>query len=90
MAHYVQTKSLLPSTNFAWRRNMTWSCFQRTAKALFCVAILGLALNTARAADTNGRIKGTVTDATNAVIPGATVTATNVQTGHFAVPGGFI
>ncbi|MGD0647746.1 MAG: carboxypeptidase regulatory-like domain-containing protein [Acidobacteriaceae bacterium] len=60
---------------------MTWSCFQRTVKALFCVAILGLALNTARAADTNGRIKGTVTDATNAVIPGATVTATNLQTG---------
>jgi hypothetical protein len=60
---------------------MTWSCFQRTAKALFCVAILGLALNTARAADTNGRIKGTVTDATNAVVPGATVTATNTETG---------
>jgi hypothetical protein len=60
---------------------MTWSSFQRTAKALFCVAILGLALNTAHAVDTNGRIKGTVTDATNAVIPGATVTATNLQTG---------
>ena len=35
----------------------------------------------AHAADTNGRIKGTVTDSTNAVIPGATVTATNLQTG---------
>ena len=60
---------------------MTWSCFQRSAKALFCVAILGLALNSAHAADTNGRIKGTVADSTNAVIPGATVTATNTQTG---------
>jgi len=60
---------------------MTWSSFQRTAKALFCVAILGLSITAAYAADTNGRIKGTVTDATSALIPGAKVTATNTETG---------
>jgi hypothetical protein len=60
---------------------MTWSCFQRTAKALFCVAILGLALNTAHAADFNARIRGTVTDPIGAVVPNAQVVATNVATG---------
>jgi hypothetical protein len=74
---------------------MTRSYFRRVLVSLSCVAVLGLSLSTAYAADTNGRIKGTVTDSTNAVIPGALVTATNTQTGvkfttHSLKDGGYL
>ncbi len=59
-------------------RRFRFSCF---SLALALLLALSLATPSAHAADTNGRIKGTVTDATSAVIPGATVTATNTQTG---------
>ncbi len=74
---------------------MTRSYFRRVLTALSCVAVLGLTLSTAYAADTNGRIKGTVTDSTSAVVPGALVTATNLQTGvkfttHSLKDGGYL
>ncbi len=59
-------------------RRFRFSCI---SLALALLLTFSLALPSAYAADTNGRIKGTVTDSTNAVIPGATVTATNLQTG---------
>lgn len=43
--------------------------------------MLTVAFHAAYAADVNARIKGTITDPQNAVIPGATVTATNTETG---------
>jgi hypothetical protein len=63
------------------RRIMTFSFLRRAARTLLFAAIFGLTLQTAHAADTNGRIKGLVTDSTSAVIPGAQVTATNTLTG---------
>ena len=51
-------------------------------KAVVTVLIaLMLSASGARAQTVSGGIRGTVTDATQAVIPGATVTATNVDTG---------
>ena len=44
-------------------------------------AILALSCNYALAVDVTARIKGVVTDPTGAVIPNATITATNVATG---------
>ena len=60
---------------------MTFSFLRRTARTLFFAAVLGFILQSAHAVDTNGRIKGTVTDPTSAVISGAEVTATNLLTG---------
>jgi hypothetical protein len=45
-----------------------------------CIVLLG-ALSIARAADVNGRIKGTITDPRGAVLAGAKVSATNEATG---------
>src|SRR5260370_38118633 len=43
--------------------------------------ILAVSVSYAHAADVNGRIKGTVTDAAGAVVPNVTVVATNEATG---------
>jgi len=60
---------------------MTFTFLRRATQTLVLVAIFGLTFQAAHAVDTNGRIKGTVTDPTSAVIPGAQVTATNLLTG---------
>lgn len=60
---------------------MIFSHLRRATRTLLFAAIFGLALQAAHAVDTNGRIKGTVTDPTSAVIAGANVTATNLLTG---------
>jgi hypothetical protein len=60
---------------------MTFSFMRRAARTLLIAAVFGLTLQAAHAADTNGRIKGTVTDSTGAVIPGAKIIATNALTG---------
>jgi hypothetical protein len=60
---------------------MTFSFLRRATQTLLIAAIFGLALQAAHAVDTNGRIKGVITDPTSAVIPGASVTATNLLTG---------
>src|SRR5688572_28218521 len=49
-------------------------------RILLAAAIL-LAISTATAQTTNATLGGTVTDATKALIPGVTITATNTQTG---------
>ena len=48
---------------------------------LAAIAVLATAVSAAHAVDVNGRIKGTVTDPTGAVVAGASVTATNQDTG---------
>jgi Carboxypeptidase regulatory-like domain len=48
---------------------------------LFLAFVLGFLATSAYAVDVNGRIKGTVTDPSGAVVPGAAVIATNVATG---------
>ncbi|MFZ0663844.1 MAG: TonB-dependent receptor [Acidobacteriaceae bacterium] len=54
----------------------------RTAMSVLASALMILGAHGAFAQNANtGEIKGTVTDATNAVIPGASVTILNVQTG---------
>ena len=60
--------------------------WQRLAVALSLIFALA---TVAYAADVNGRIKGTVTDPSGAVLPGVQITATNVQTGvkYTAVSG---
>ncbi len=60
---------------------MTFTFLRRAAQTLVLAAIFGLTFQAAYAVDTNGRIKGTVTDPTSAVIAGANVTATNLLTG---------
>ena len=51
--------------------------WQRFAVALGLLAVFGIAY----AADTNGRIKGTVSDPSGAVVAGVKISATNVATG---------
>jgi len=51
--------------------------WQRFAVALSLLAVLG----TAWAADTNGRIRGTVSDPSGAVVAGVKISATNTATG---------
>ncbi len=51
--------------------------WQRFAVALGLLAVFGIAY----AADTNGRIKGTASDPSGAVVAGAKITATNIATG---------
>ncbi len=60
---------------------MTFTFLRRAAQTLVLAAIFGLTFQAAHAVDTNGRIKGTVTDPTSAVVAGAQVTATNLLTG---------
>src|SRR3984957_8906689 len=50
-------------------------------KVALVAALFAAFAISARAIDVNARIKGTVTDSTNAVVPGVTVTATNEATG---------
>lgn len=53
----------------------------RAARALFlALCILACSAADARAQSDTGRIEGTVTDVNGAVVPGATVTATNAET----------
>ena len=49
--------------------------------SLLLLFVLAFTVGSAYAVDVNARIKGTVTDPSGAVIPGATVTATNTATG---------
>jgi hypothetical protein len=60
---------------------MMYSPLRKALLVALLAAGAGLAVSPAMAADVNGRIKGTVTDPTNAVVPGAKVTATNLATG---------
>lgn len=60
---------------------MTFPFLRRASRTILLAAIFGLTFQAAHAVDTNGRIKGTVTDPTSAVIQGAQVTATNLLTG---------
>jgi hypothetical protein len=50
-------------------------------RRLLVIAALAICFNWAHAADVNGRIKGTVTDSTGAVVPNTPVIATNQATG---------
>jgi hypothetical protein len=53
----------------------------RLASRLVCIALIGMICAISAYAQTDrGTITGTIADATQAVIPGATVTATNTQT----------
>ncbi len=56
------------------------TAYLRSATILF-IGIFFLALGAARAQTITGAVTGTVVDSTGAIIPNATVTATNVQTG---------
>ena len=49
--------------------------------SLIAVALIGLVAGMASAQERFGGLTGTVTDSTKAAVPGATVTATNLQTG---------
>src|ERR1700761_6532747 len=49
--------------------------------SLMLLFVLAFTVGSAYAVDVNGRIKGTVTDPSGAVVPGAVVTATNIATG---------
>lgn len=58
--------------------------FRRAALSVFAVVLFVFSVLTANAVDVNGRIKGTVSDPSNAVVPGVEVVATNQATGvHF-------
>src|SRR5579872_1593335 len=57
---------------------ITLRLWQRLAGALSLIFVLAA---TAWAVDVNGRIKGTVTDPSGAVLPGVKITATNLGTG---------
>ena len=52
-------------------------------RTLATAALISLSLTSVWAQTERGGIRGTVTDSTNAVIPGVTVTATHVDTGVF-------
>src|SRR5262245_16906692 len=53
----------------------------RHASRLICIVVLGFTFAIPALAQTDrGTITGTVADATSAVIPGASITATNTQT----------
>ncbi len=55
--------------------------FRSVWATLFVAFVLAFVATSAHAVDVNGRIKGTVTDPSGAVIPGAEVIATNTATG---------
>jgi hypothetical protein len=60
---------------------MMYSPLRKALLVALLAGAAGVAVRPALAADVNGRIKGTITDPTNAVVPGAKVTATNLATG---------
>ena len=60
---------------------MYLSRLRSVVPSLFLLFLLAFTFSTAHAVDVNGRIKGTVTDPSGAVMPGVQVTATNVATG---------
>jgi hypothetical protein len=55
--------------------------FSRLVGLFSAVCFISLALSTAANAQVNSAISGTVQDATKALIPGVSITATNTQTG---------
>ncbi|HEX5284030.1 MAG TPA: carboxypeptidase regulatory-like domain-containing protein [Bryocella sp.] len=55
--------------------------FRSVWATFFLAFVLAFVATSAHAVDVNGRIKGTVTDPSGAVIPAAQVTATNLATG---------
>ncbi len=62
---------------------MTFSFLRRAARTLLVAAIVGLMFQTAQGQGiTTGSISGSVADPTGALIPGATVTATDLGTNH--------
>src|SRR3990172_3790282 len=56
-------------------------CGMRVLLGLFLLAVVGFSVPTLYAQTMAGTIQGTVTDATGAVVPGASITATNLETG---------
>ena len=56
-------------------KSVTW-------RALLCVLVIAALALPAAAQETTGTIQGEVTDASGAVLPGATVVVTHVQTGR--------
>ena len=53
----------------------------KTLAIVFAILVSSIALETAKAQDIVGRISGTITDTSGAVVPGASVTITNEATG---------
>ncbi|HEV2577559.1 MAG TPA: carboxypeptidase regulatory-like domain-containing protein [Acidobacteriaceae bacterium] len=60
---------------------MSLAKFRSVSSTLVFAFVLAFLAFPAHAVDVNARIKGTVTDPSGAVVPGATVTATNIATG---------
>ena len=60
---------------------MYLSRLRSVVSSLLLLFLVAFTFSTARAVDVNGRIKGTVTDPSGAVVPGVQVIATNVATG---------
>jgi len=60
---------------------MTVSTLRKVALRAVLATAFGFLPSTAHAADVNGRIRGTVTDPSGAILPNTTVVATNEQTG---------
>src|SRR5215217_1629400 len=59
----------------------TMKIFSRLSGMFLSVFLISLALSTSANAQVNSAISGTVEDATKALIPGVSITATNTQTG---------
>ena len=55
--------------------------FQRLSGCISAAILIGLILTQAAAAQVNSTVSGTVEDTHKALIPGVTITATNIQTG---------
>ena len=53
----------------------------KTLAIVFAILVSSIALETAKAQDIVGRISGTITDRSGAIVPGASVTITNEATG---------
>ncbi|MGA8870187.1 MAG: TonB-dependent receptor [Candidatus Acidiferrales bacterium] len=53
----------------------------KTLAIVFAILVSSIALETAKAQDIVGRISGTITDTSGAIVPGASVTITNEATG---------
>jgi len=60
---------------------MKLSTWKKATRNLLVAIVVGISIHAANAANTNARIKGTVTDPLGAVIPNAQVAAINLETG---------